>query len=224
MLGLAVTPSANAVVAAPVGCRPLGLWRLQNLAQRRECPGRAGMDVGCIRGHLPGGLGEDAGPVRQARLRVTHPRRCGASNDFARLSRAKFLRPPDRPCGGAAVGRAVKCLAGLPGQPFSHSASVRIYQPPAIAPAPPRAPHSPAHSRIRCCGRSPCSRFSARSYRPSPAARSAPARSSARRFADNTSAATPAANGVDETCRKTCCSAGRRVRQPPRCALKPRRG
>ena len=77
--------------AAPVGCRPLGLWRLQNLAQRRECPAGPGWTSAAFAATYP-----EAWAKMQAlyakRVCVTHPRRCGASNDFARLSRAKFFK------------------------------------------------------------------------------------------------------------------------------------
>src|SRR5262245_25479657 len=56
-----------------MGCRPLGLRRLQDLAQRRERPLGPRMAGGGIRQHLSGGLGEDAGALRPQMVRLVQP-------------------------------------------------------------------------------------------------------------------------------------------------------
>jgi len=60
--------------AAPVGCGPLGLRRLQDLAQRREWSLGSRMAASRVREDLSGGFGEDAGPLWSQVVHLTPPR------------------------------------------------------------------------------------------------------------------------------------------------------
>ena len=62
-----------------VGRRPLGVWRLQDLAQRRERPRRRRLEGRGICRDLSGGLGEASGSVRHQSMRLTPARGIAAA-------------------------------------------------------------------------------------------------------------------------------------------------